>query len=388
MEMRKEFNGDSLDQKIKKLPGGAPMMASLLDAIRQADEAKDAYWQLNFRYKYACEATFRDDPAKAIPIAAEFATIFEENPNALPEDAGAEAYVMITQMGIDPIVNLPQISKEQWEEMMEKYYDLVKRFHVGYRTYWWQLTQFWQYVDKEKAFEYFQRFWKTERDDLSDCRECEQSYAVRISLMMGDENAARKYGESLEEGNFYFCSDNPQRYWQYLIDHALNQGDLKTAAPLANKLARKGSRDKSDLSYIGAALRCFAYTNREQGITLLKKGVEWTLGMWDQRRCYDFYKGAYVYCKELFKAQDTVELVLPKEAAFYQKDGVYNCNVLAEWFYNQAKKIGNQFDKRNGSDYFAKDLALACACERSDYEPEEQQEILISSTSPVIPNTS
>lgn len=384
--MRKEFDGDRLDRNIKELPKGGPMMAGLLDAIRQADEAKDAYWQLYFRYKYACEATFRDDPPKAIPVAAEFAGIFEENPNALPENVGAEAYVMITQLGIDPIVNLPQISKKQWEEMMDRYYDLVKRFHMGYRTYWWQLTQFWQYVDKEKAFEYFQKFWETERDDLSDCRQCEQSYAVRMSLMMGDEKAAEEYGKSLKEGNIFFCSDNPQRYWQYMIDYAMNKGDLKTAAPLANKLARKGSRDRSDLSYMGAALRCFAYTNMDQGISLLKKGMEWTIGMWDQRKCYDFYKGAYVYCKELSKENHTVELALSKEAGCYQKNGIYNCSDLAEWFYRQAEEIGKRFDKRNQSDYFAKDLALACACETSGCEIANQQiEVLISSVSPVCP---
>lgn len=73
---------------------------------------------------------------------------------------------MVMQMGIDPIVFLPQISMEQWETMMEEFYRWVKRYGIGLRTYWWQMTRFWRYVDREKAYEYFQRFWKTGRDGV------------------------------------------------------------------------------------------------------------------------------------------------------------------------------------------------------------------------------
>ena len=42
-------------------------------------------------------------------------------------------------------------------------------------------------IDKQKAFSYFQRFWKTGRDDLSDCRACERCYAIKMYLLMEDE---------------------------------------------------------------------------------------------------------------------------------------------------------------------------------------------------------
>lgn len=84
-----------------------------------------------FRYSCCCEATFRDDPPKAIPVAAEFCALFDECAEALlarsPEGA-AEMHLMVMQMGIDPIVFLPQISMEQWETMMEEFYRWVKRY--------------------------------------------------------------------------------------------------------------------------------------------------------------------------------------------------------------------------------------------------------------------
>ena len=118
-----------------------------------------------------------------------------------------------------------------------------------------------------------------------------------------------------------------------------------------------------DLSYIGAVIRCFAYTNIEKAIEKFVSGMELVLGLWDQKKVYDFYKGAYVCFHELAKNKDTVTLSLPEEFPMYNKSGSYNCKELEQWFYEQAEATGNKFDKRNNSNYFKKNLSLALACE-------------------------
>lgn len=108
---KKVFDGDQLEASIKQLPKGKPQMDAYQDAIRQADEAEDAYWRLMYRCNYCYEATFRDDPPKAIPVAAEFCELFQENSEAFIErspDGASEMHLMIMQMGIDPIVFLPR----------------------------------------------------------------------------------------------------------------------------------------------------------------------------------------------------------------------------------------------------------------------------------------
>ena len=40
-------------------------------------------------------------------------------------------HLMIMQMGIDPIVFLPQIPMKQWETMMAEFYHWVKYYHIG-----------------------------------------------------------------------------------------------------------------------------------------------------------------------------------------------------------------------------------------------------------------
>ena len=359
------FDGEAMSIIINLLQDGEEKAAALKDYIKEADEAGEAYYQLVWRYDYAYQAYFHGDPVSAMPIAAEFAEIYEKNPHALdsvPDNGGAESYLMITQMGLDNIVALPQIPMEQWEEMMDNFHALVKRFNIGHRVYWWQLARFWQYIDKEKAFQYFQRFWKTGRDGLSDCRACERSYAVHMSLLAGDRKAADEYAKPLKAWRTNFCNDAPKLFRYYYLEDALDRGDLKEATVYANQLNVKMEKRIHDLSFFGAVIRCFAYTNMDKALEKFQIGMGMVLGLWDQIKVYDFYKGAYVCFHELARTKDTVALDLPKEFPLYQEDGSYSCSRLEQWFYGQACTIGSKFDIRNKSSYFKDNMGLACAC--------------------------
>lgn len=359
-----KFCGEELEASIKRLPQGKPQMDAYWNAIRQADEAGDSYWRLMFRCDYCYEATFRDDPPKAIPVAAEFCALFEENSEAFIErsqDGASEMHLMIMQMGIDPIVFLPQIPVEQWEKMMGEFHRWVKYYHIGLRTYWWQMARFWQYIDREQAYQYFQKFWKTGRDGLSDCRACERSYAVRMELLMGNRAAADAYAKPMDQGRIWFCKDTPQLYWLAYLEYALDHEDRKEAEKRANALYRKGNRDKSDLSYIGAVLRCWAYAEPERALEVFAKRLEWSIGLWDQKKVYDFDKGACVLFQRLSKHQQTVHLELPQAFPLWREDGTYAAKELAGWFQTQAETIGHRFDQRNNSHYFEDDLAASLA---------------------------
>ncbi|MCI8399021.1 MAG: hypothetical protein HFF90_06430 [Oscillibacter sp.] len=368
--MAKRFNGDALYNAAQRLPNGGPRMSALMEAIRQADAAEDHYWRMLLRYDYACQAIFHDDPPKAMPAAAEFNRIFDEHSDALyaaSQDGAPEMHLMITQIGIDPIVNLPQIPMEQWEDLMKEFRALVQKYHEGLRTYWSQMCQFWQYVDRDQAYTYFQKFWKTGRDGLSDCRACERSLAVRICLLAGKRNEADEYAKPMEQGRIWFCNDTPQRYWLAYLEDALDHREHERARVFANKLFRKADRDWNDLSYLGAIIHAWSKSGDDLGraLHLALKRLGWTAGMWDQKKLYDYYKGCYVCFRELAGKEPAIQPdpqtgeVIPKLFPLYNKEGVYDTRELAEWFYGQSQQIAAAFDKRNGSDYFSRDLALA-----------------------------
>ena len=351
------FDGEKIQNKLQWMKGPGRLDA-IEKAIRQADEANDYYYRMLFRYDYACEATFHDDPPKAMLPAVEFARIFEAHPDVLGPD-GREMYLMIMQMRLDPVVSLPQISTAQWEEMMEEFRLLVKRFNLGHRVYWWQMCRFMIYLDKQKAFEYFQKFWKTGRDGLSDCRACERCYAVRMYLAMGDEENAAIHAKPIKQRHIPFCGDTPHLMLLAYLEYYMDKGDLKAAIPYARELKRIGHRDRGDLSYVGAVLRCFAYSDLEPGVELMKEAVPWIEGMWNQKMVYDFYKGAWTVLHRLSEQEECIALSLPGELSCYRNDGVYSTKELEEWVYEQAEETARRFDARNGTDSFRIDLGLA-----------------------------
>jgi len=361
--MGKRFEGEWLENQMKNLKG-AERMEALLEAIRQADEAQEHHYRLLFRYEYACEATFHDDPPKAMPMAVEFSKIFEEHPDALGPD-GKEAYLMIMQMAVDPVVTLPQIPLSQWEEMMEQFHLLVKRFNLGHRVYWWQMCQFMFYVDKQKAFEYFQKFWKTGRDALSDCRACERCYAIRMYLAMGDEINAAVHAKPIKERRLFFCGDTPHLMLLAYIEYAMDKGNLKMALPYAKELKGIGHRDRGDLSYLGAVLRCYAYFDIDTGVELMTEGFPWIVGMWNQKMVFDFYKGAWAVFHQLAKTREHIQIRLPGQLPLPEalsgdnEEKLYSTREMEQWIYAQARAIAERFDKRNGTDSFCASLELA-----------------------------
>lgn len=226
---------------------------------------------------------------------------------------------MIVQMGIDPVAYMPQIPMEQWEKMMDQFYILVKRYNTGLRTYWWQMARFWRFVDKEKSFNYFQNFWKTGRDGLSDCRACERSYAVLMSLMIGDRKAADTYAKPIKAGRLPFCEDAPKLYLHAYLENALDRGDLKEASHFANKLNWKIEKTIQDLSYFGSVIRCFAYTNTKKALERFTSGIKNIHGLWDQKKSMIFIRVHGYYFMNLQKKIKQLHLCFPKHFRYIEK---------------------------------------------------------------------
>lgn len=354
-----DFNGTGLMSLIDNLADDAVKTRALTDAIQQADAAHDTYWRLVFRFEYAWHMAFHDDPPKAIPIGAEFNAILEQHPDALPPEQKDHMHLVIMQFTVDPIAALPQIPISEWKQLMDKFYALTQHYQIGERLYWWRMADFWQYIDSKQAFEYFKNFWNSKQDKVSDCKACDVSHAIHMSLLIGDRQAADCYAEPLKNGRMTFCSDTPQLMWLAYLEDALRRGDLEEARSFANKLYREGIRDKSDLGYLAAILHCWAYVDLELAIQQIGLRLDWALSMWDQKKKYDFYKASWICFYELSKQQDSISL--PFSAAFplYREDTIYHTDTLAQWFHTEAEKIAARFDARNGTDYFQRNLAQA-----------------------------
>ena len=101
--------------------------------------------------------------------------------------------------------------------------------------------------------------------------------------------------------------------WAAYLNAALDSGDLETAAPLAEKLYKKGNRNRTALCFLGPVLRCWGMTNSDRAVSPFSRWLEWALGMWDQKLTYDFLKGAWVCFRTLAQKRERVKMSLPNQ---------------------------------------------------------------------------
>ncbi|MDE6616304.1 MAG: hypothetical protein K2K35_07025, partial [Lachnospiraceae bacterium] len=65
-------------------------------------------------------------------------------------------------------------------------------------------------------------------------------------------------------------------------------------------------------------------------------------------------------CHECARSKDTIQIQAIKgKVPFWNKDGIYNIKELEEWFYNEAFKIAESFDKRNGTSFYTEEFERA-----------------------------
>ena len=360
-EEKEAVDFGQLRRLIDKLPKGKARIDAYAEAIRLADKLQNTDRQLEFRFGYASEMYFQDDPPKCIGVAAEFGSIFEAAPLEIRKDkAWIDAYLMITQLGVDVMKNLPQIPMPQYEAALEQYNQLTKRYGIGRRTYFWQMYERWEYADPERALEYIELAMQTPPDDhFGNCNACEHSWAAELYIRLGRLEEAQRYVQPLETYRFSPCENSFQNIWAAYLESALDRGDLEAAVPLAQKLYKKGNRNRTDLRFLGPVLRCWGMTNVDRGLSLFAKRLEWSIGMWDQKKVYDFDKGACVLFRRLAGVRQTVKLELPQAFPLWREDGRYSVEELADWFQTQAESIGRRFDRRNSSHYFEQDLEAA-----------------------------
>ena len=90
---------------------------------------------------------------------------------------------------------------------------------------------------------------------------------------------------------------------------------------------------------------------------MFAKRLEWSIGLWDQKKVYDFDKGACVLFQRLSKHQQTVHLELPQAFPLWREDGAYSTKELANSFREQQRPSAGASTTQRKSLLWTPDLA-------------------------------
>lgn len=333
----------------RNLPYGAKRLAATLDALSAA-EGLDPSSRASVLYDLAWAYAVGDDPAKALPTCAEFFALLEQYPDAVNSKTKAPSAAMIANY---VAMELPQIPLAQCRSLLEQFHQQVKKYGIGERL--WQIHACHYSLmtgDEAGAEQHLQAFRTTPRDAISDCEACEAGNTAECLMNLGRREEAKAVLQPVLDGSLT-CGHQPWSSLSMLIHDALDHGELEEAEVLGQRLAHAPLRNCSDLTSAGALLRLWAATDLGRTISLLEKGISWSIGMWDQSLLFDLYRGAWAVCSKLGERQEKIPLQLPKKFPCWQADGIYDSGTLAEWFYTQMGEIANRFDRRNGTTIYA-----------------------------------
>jgi len=349
--LRYKIDTSEIFRKIHDINPGPEQTAAYIDEIRKADMAGDPYAMLRLRSSMAVFVPFYDDATKVLPYCAEFFQIAEEHPEAV------EAYDSFTvaREAASLSIILPQIELPVCEKMFGKMEEVAGTLRCGaIRRLHMICTEFYTYIDLQKAQEHYSIFNNEKMGSYSACSACEQQVKVWYTLKKGDAKLAHEMANKIFNGKLE-CHDIHWQTYAVFLEHYMDEGSLGGHESFVKKLMQGGCRDISDLANAGTVLRCMASINIEKGLRLLTQYWRWTVNMWNEQALYFFYKGAWCCCRQAN--------LCGKERTLYPPQGlnigINTTNFFEEWFYNKAVQAAEKFDKRNGTSFYMEDLGRA-----------------------------
>jgi tetratricopeptide (TPR) repeat protein len=356
-----EFDIDAsareLIRKAAQLGDGDEKIMTLEEAVRIADTGHDVKLQYQAREELIEAAFWGGDTEKALVAYSWCLAQFDKYPEKFSEWLLLWRYKWI----VNVIVNFPQITKEQIYEMLDEMERRYLKAGYGLRVvyyYRYRVEKF--FGNKDKALRYFSRAQELSRDDLSDCAACEVDERVTFQAYCGNNELALRLAEPIFSG-VHRCRSVPQRTLAGILLPLVRLGRWTEAHDYHTRGYSMISRDIIYLNYVSDHLLFLAlYGNFEQARLLLEYHFHWTTKGKNQHDKYTFYRAAWFLLDLMSDAGErTIKVRLPDSFPLYQysQNHHYEISQLKEWFENRAREIGEKFDKRSGTDQFAREMA-------------------------------
>lgn len=356
-----------LIRRCENMEYGRAKLEAALETMALADENGDPWCRIASRYFVSWSYVLADDGAKSLPFCAEFFQLLEQYPH-IKLDAVFE--LSLANESVHVALSLPQIPREQCQALLDYFASRSKFYNSGKYHYQKAVFEFQMEMGMyEQAECSFERFRTEQPDEDWSCEGCDAGQIAAALIDLGHREQAIEAAQPLLTGAIK-CNHSiqPQSILACLLQSDLEHGCMEEAAVRVAKLTRIGFRDRSDLFALSQCLLYQAVAEPERALSLLEKGIAWSVGMLDVAVLFYFYRSAWALCDVLAKDHAQLTLGLPKKFPLFRDNGLYQTHDLAKWFYENAAEIGQKFDRRNGTDKYAHLLLIArrILCEKQN----------------------
>ncbi len=367
------MNHSRLEELISEASSFPPGLQKI-EAFERAIAEAEAHGELDVAFRLRSDliesAVFNGQGDRAIVAFAAYLKHADQNRATLNPRDLLWKYKWI----LNPMVELPQIPKAQILEMIS---DMGRRVEAaGYSQRpvfykrWQMLTEM---GDFEAAAVEMLKWRPALKDGLKDCEACETNFEVYFWAETRQNEKALEIARPILEGKLA-CAEVPQNTLANIIRPLMRLGRIDDAVKFAEKGYRLTSKNEEHLCEVSEFLLLATHTNAlVRAKRIFSKHAIWALKTGCHFRRMRFNAVASAFLKKLAqgkmrdvssdasetknrKATSSVRLQLPSEHPLYRPDAKYDISELFAWYQNEAQKLTQQFDQRNGNRHATQSL--------------------------------
>ncbi len=356
---------EELINEASTFPPGLQKIQAFERAIAEAEVVGEPDVAFKLRSDLINSAVFNGQGDRAIVAFASYLKHADQNWTTINPRDVLWKYKWI----LNALPGLPQIPKAKILDMIS---DLSRRVEAaGYSqrpVFYNRWHTHLEMGDFEAAGAEMQKWRSAVKDGLQDCEACETNGEVSFLAETFNNEKALEIARPILEGRLS-CTSIPQSTLGNVIRPLMRLGRIDEAVKVAERGYRLTSKNELFLNKLSEFLLVATHTNALiRAKRIFSKHAIWALKTGFHSRRLRFNAAASAFLKKLAydklndtsneasgvkkrKATSSVRLQLPSEHPLYQPDAKYDISVLANWYQNEAEKLAELFDQRNGNHY-------------------------------------
>ena len=211
--------------------------------------------------------------------------------------------------------------------------------------------------DKEKAMHSLHEFRLMNRSHhLRDAETV--AFEGEMACWYGDLDNLLKAGKLLET-RYYDEYSLIFQYGRLVYHYAVRLHDTKHAEPYFKKMEPIRKKQRMHSCYFADSIVYLVLTDLQAAWSFFKEEAPYQSLTYTPLDKMEFCTGAEIMMRALLKlGKKNVRLRLPSKLPYYQPDGCYRIEALAEYYGTEARDISRKFDLRNGNNNSIKEYQL------------------------------
>lgn len=255
---------------------------------------------------------------------------------------------------LSSMCNTVDISKEQIESVLEDYKIRLEKNGYNLKGYFESLV-YWEIFkgDQTAASMYYEEYVKFSATNTR-LSEYALFLKMRIELMSDNLDKALWYAKDIINPLTHHSSIKLFTY--SLLTFYLAKNEDSRALEMFNEAEKEfkivtDSKSSASIMAIADMLFYMARYDKEKAWNYFLEYVPYTVSLEDDTNLS--------FCEKilpLFEEGGSRALDIPNQLPYYSPKGIYNLKDIYDYYLNTSKRLSKQFDERNGTNTFTKEL--------------------------------